>query len=235
MRSKLKIVQPILCVLALVGTPASGAILVSYGFNAGTLAPSSPDSNVVVSNVTLPGDFDVSNSTNMVFFRSNAASSTLAGAIAGGIDTASADYVQFSIRAASGQFLNLESLTFDHLISNDTSPFTSNFAVFASLDNFATAPTAGTELGTSTATASTSSGAAAVLFNDDFTVALNSPTFQNLDSSTTVTFRIYGFDDLDVNGTINRLDNIVINGTIPEPSVAALGALAAFGLLRRRR
>ena len=235
MRSIIKIFLPTALAALLSSGSASAAALVSYSFHDG-LDPTASDPNVVVNSVTLPGGFDVSTSTDMVFFQSNLSSSDLAGALSGGSD-ATADYLTFTIRAAAGQTLSLTSLTFDHFISNANANFTSNLSVFASLNDFATAPTAGSELATSTAsTGDTISGSDPVVYNDDFTVSLSDPAFQNLTSATTVTFRIYGFDNLDISGNINRLDNLVVNGTvIPEPATVLLSAIGALGLLRRKR
>lgn len=220
-----------LCLLAAALHSASAATLSSYTFNndGSPLTATTTASGIVAGPVTLPGDFENSTSTDMVFFRSSLSADNLADAITG------ADYLQVTISAQSGQTWSLESFVFDHMSSNDQSPYTSNFSVFASFDGFTTAPIAANALATSTGTASTS-GSDPVLVNDNFSVSLTAPAFQNLDSSTTVTFRIYGFDDGNSSGAINRIDNIFINGVIPEPSslllVSGSCLIAAF---RRRR
>jgi hypothetical protein len=69
-------------------------------------------------------------------------------------------------------------------------------------------------------------------------ISLSSSEYQGLTG--TITFRIYAYDDSDSTGDMDRLDNVVLNGTlsaIPEPSSFALLA-GMFGLclvaLRRR-
>lgn len=171
-----------------------------------------------------------SNNSDMVLFAASTTENTLP------LSISSNDYLQVTIRAAAGQTLSLESLVFDHLISNQGASFTTSFAVFASLNGFATAPVDGGQLATATGSATISSGTSISTLNDDFTVSLSNAMFQNLDSSTTVTFRIYGFDSSTRTDDYGRIDDLRINGSvIPEPSAAVLSALGLLALAARRR
>jgi hypothetical protein len=214
---------------------ARAAILVTYPFNAAPAASKDPTAvaGVVASQMSdAVGDFDVSTSSGTAFLRGTASENSLANAIM------TPDYLQFTLTPAAGQVMSLTSFIFDHLASNDTTTaFTSNLSIFASLNGFATTPAAGDALGTSTVTVNASIGAGNTLLGNDVAFSLSAPAFQNLTSSSTVTFRIYGFDNATGSEQINRIDDIRIDGqltAVPEPSSMLL-ALSGFGLVAWRQ
>lgn len=214
-------------------TSAEAALLVNYPFTAGTEnEPVSVDPAISASNVDQSvGNFNISTSSGTAFLRASDSESTLAAAIA------NPDYIQFTITPATGQIVNLDSIVFDHEASNDQSTaFTSNLSLFASVDGFATTPAAGDALGTSTADIGASIGGNPQVQINDVTYSLAAPQFQGLTDADTVTFRVYGFDDGTLSGQINRIDDIRINGSeVPEPASAALLLIGAIGLAARRR
>jgi hypothetical protein len=166
-----------------------------------------------------PGDLEISKSSGTAFARADVTNSTLALAIT------NTDYIQFAMTVAGPNTMSLSSFSFTHAVDVATPlpTFVSNFSVFASFDGFATAPI-------DTGALYTSSGGA----NRSF--SLTDPAFQTITDST-VTFRIYVWDDSNENAQINRIDNIAVSGTaVPEPASAVVLGVAMTGLgLRRRR
>lgn len=163
-----------------------------------------------------PGNFSVSNSSGSAFLEYSQSNSTLAGAIT------DQDYIQFSVTVSGANLMSLSNLQFNHRAEAGV---TSNLAVFASLTGFASAPAATDVLGTGTTSSNT---------NTTSTIDLSSPLYQNL-SNTTVTFRIYGYDNGSNTLNYGRLDNITLNGIVPEPSSALLSLIPAPLLFARRR
>lgn len=207
--------KPAIFLLSLVGAiSADAATLVSYTFTApNPSSPTAPVAGIAASNITAT-DFQPSTTSGSAFLRGNASVDTLAGAITDG------DYIQFSISVTGANILNLDSFTFDHTKSGTFT--SSNLSVFASLNGFATTPTAGNSLFDSTATGTGKS--------------FSLTQFQGL-TNATVTFRVYAFDNTDISTDVTRIDNIVIAGSIPEPASVLLSALGLGGLAfsRRRR
>lgn len=213
------------------------AILVNYEFSGSTpKVPTNSDPGVVASLMSdAVGDFDVSTTSGVSFLRGNQSENSLENAIA------APDYLQFTLQPVAGQVLNLTSIIFDHEASNDTvNPFTSNLSIFASLNGFASPPLASEGLGTSTTPVAASIGGGTQLQVNDVTFSLMAPEFQNLTSTSTVTFRIYGFDNAADANQINRIDDVRVVGdvaAIPEPSsvLLVLGSAAGMFFLRRQK
>jgi exo-beta-1,3-glucanase (GH17 family) len=134
--------------------------------------------------------------------------------------------------------VSFETIVFDHAGSNAlATSFSSSFSVFASLNGFSSNPAAGDAFGTSTVTITPTPSGSSQTFATGVTFSFGS-AFQNLTSASTVTFRIYGFDNSDSNDQIPRVDNIQVTGSaVPEPSTYVLLGVAMLGLVafRRRR
>jgi hypothetical protein len=157
------------------------------------------------------------------FVRSNATGSTQADALA---DTS---YLSFTVNAASGYQLNLSSLKFDFGGSSATgSTLESNIVVQSSVGGVGTGnPILHEEKKNVTGTPTS--------FDTGNVITLSASQFQAL-SSVTFQFRFYdNFDDI---SHVNRLDNVVLEGTVsavPEPAALAMVSLGAGALLTRRR
>lgn len=219
---------------------SQGAILVNYQFTPATeplnRTATASDPGVVVSTVSSIGAFGVSTTSGTSFLRSPETGNSLIAAL----NDATPDYLEFTLTPAAGQLVNLTSFIFDHEAStNMATSFTSNLSIFASLDGFATAPTSGAELGTSTGTVAVSTGGMNTTLVDEVNFSLGAAQFQNLTSAQTVTFRVYAFDNFSANDFINRIDDIRVVGdvaAIPEPSsvLLVLGSAAGMFFIRRR-
>ena len=133
------------------------------------------------------------------------------------------DYFTFTITPAGGFQLNLTSITFDSAVFGN---ITATFFLRSSADNFAT------DLGSTTTSSSTFANT---------NISLTGVSFQNVTSS--LTFRLYVFDNQDTGNRGGLLDNILLNGitiAIPEPATWASfmvggGLLVASWGLRRKR
>ncbi len=144
-------------------------------------------------------------------------------------------YITFTLSAAEGSVLNLESFSFAFggSRSSGSATFGVNSSVRTDLGSY------GTDLvlapgDVTTATASFNSTTPNYL---TYTADLSAPQYQGL---TTLTFRLYGWTNTAGTSGLNlRFDNFAINGTvapIPEPSTwLLLGGAGLFALWRRRR
>jgi hypothetical protein len=219
--------------LTLFFVPSASAAIVSFDFNDSStttakFSPTSVDSNVNSTDFTPFGGGDVSASTDQPFFRSSlTGGADLAGAISAG------DYFEFTITPKANVKVNFTSLTFVYGGTTDaTGGLDASFAVLASPTGFGAAD----DLGTFTnniAANQTQFGTNDLPAN----VSLSGSAFQDVTGP--VTFRIYVWDQQNSSNLINRLDNVVVNGTttaVPEPTAAVVLLVpAGFALARRRR
>lgn len=160
-----------------------------------------------------------------LFVRSSGTAATVADAVTQG------DYLSFEVTPDTGYALSLTALNFDSLLQNGTTATTlsSTIELRSSLDGFV-----GT-LGqvTRSITAYGSGDPTAVTPWNWNSFALG-PAFAQVAGP--VEFRLYFADNLDVDSTVVRLDNVAVIGdavVIPEP--AALGVIVCGGLLVLRR
>lgn len=137
---------------------------------------------------------------------------TLADAIADG------DYAGFSVTFPAGQTWDLTSLTYQAARGGPSTPRT--IYALSSLGGFAAANVIETNAVTSTRATLSS-----------YTVELTAPLYQDL-TDQTVEFRLYY--STPGTGSSIEIDNVVLNGTVPEPGSLALLGVGALGLLRRR-
>ncbi len=212
---------------------AGADILVKYDFIAASPVPSLSGSGVTTQNFTYAngGDEGGGSSTDIGFstsgnayLRTDSTGSTEAAALADD------DYFSFTISATSpGDLLNLTSLDFDFGGSNlsNNPAYNATIYVQSSVGGFGTGNP--------------------VLFTDTHTIPYSVTTFSSspgsLDLSgmadiSTITFQFRFADTITTSGVANRLDNVVLTGTvIPEPGtfMLLLGSITAFGLMCRRR
>ncbi len=219
--------------VTLLSAQAQGAVLANYNFDSNSDSADFPlttsstfqyNSNVG-SESGGPADSGISSGGDNAFLRSFATANDLAAALADD------DSLSFTVTAFAGQQLNLESLVFDFGGSNSTSTSqTSNVVVQSSVDGFGTGNTV---LFTDSETIVSGAGQTSTP-NTGNTLVLTGSQFQGLSD---ITFQFRFFDT--VNGEfVNRLDNVVLNGTvtpIPEPASLALLAFGGVALLTRRR
>jgi len=131
------------------------------------------------------------------------------------------DYFEFTVTPEPGYELDLTSMSLEFDASFNTQP--RGYSIRSSLNNYADTifdynePIGGT------------------VGSFEFrSYDLSDPLYQNI--TTSVTFRIYGFDNASASGNNLRFDNVTLNGVVPEPSRSLL-LFAGLGLLvgRRRR
>ena len=220
-------------VIAVVGmgvaSQAPGA-LVNYTFNDASnsvkkLGAASSDPALTPSLISVSGGADISPTTDMAFIRSEHTAGNLTDAIAAD------DYIQFTLTPGAYTALYFTNLTFDYGGTTDGSgSLNANFAVLSNRLPYSSANAIATFTNTIGANQST-------FTNTDLpaTVVLSGALYQAV--TTPITFRIYVWDTQNSTQLINRLDNIVANGTavVPEPaSLALLAAPIALALRRRR-
>lgn len=129
-------------------------------------------------------------------------------------------YVSFTVTAAEGHRLNLDTLTFDFGGGRaDGTGYEGRAKVRSSLDNFKNDLTISRPPGDSLSTTATAGGPGSTLLS--FSVDVS-----GVANASSVTFRFYLADNMNVSNYYTRLDNIVLNGavvsTIPEPSTYSM-------------
>ncbi|HEY0009319.1 MAG TPA: PEP-CTERM sorting domain-containing protein [Tepidisphaeraceae bacterium] len=206
-----------------VASHANAAILAQYTFDGGSAASTDTDLTTTASPFTLSGTGGgFSSSTGNAFLRSGV---TGADAAAAAADT---DFLSFTVTAAPGLTLDLETLSFNLGASNNTTvggpdPFANTIYVTA----------AGSSVGTDSFSVGNTSGGP--VLDTTSTLDLSGAAFDGL---TSITFRFAFSDNADLSDvSLNRLDNVVLNGTaaVPEPTAMALLGLGSLVALRRRR
>ncbi len=170
--------------------------------------------------MTGSGGFLFSATSGTAYITYADATSTLDGALTG------QDFLQFSFTVPAGTVVNLSDLNLGFRSEDGATPV--NFSLFATIGSFSTPPLAASALGT----VSTTSNAV----GNNQTIAITSPTFQNL-TNTTVTLRLYAYDVDSATAAYIRVDNVTLNGAVivPEPSAFLLGLIATPLLFRRKR
>lgn len=233
-----------LAFVSLVSTPASAAVLAQYGFN-NSSSPgdvSSPASGLTASSATLTYSTSSSQTgggtsglnpiegTRSVFTFGASISNTAAPAVSDHV-------VNFNLTPDVGQAITLDlsnAVTWQFLSydgSINSTPYTVYTKMIVASDS-----AFNNVLAQSSVFSATNSGTG----NDNsrWGPVTNGSLNSTVSSSSTLYFRLVGSDDLSSGDQQLRFDNIVVNGTvapIPEPSIALLGGLGLFGLLRRRR
>lgn len=131
------------------------------------------------------------------------------------------DYLEFTIRPEDGFDMD-----FSHLTVDFDASFTNGlrgYAIRTSLNDYAATTFSYTE----------TSGTGTIGTFITQTFSLSDALYQDITGP--VTFRIYGFDSVSLEGSNLRFDNVVLYGTAPEPGRALLLAFSTLGLLARRR
>jgi hypothetical protein len=142
----------------------------------------------------------------------------------GATTSSSSDYISFGVSANAGNQLNLATLKFFLLETNNDNAV---FSVYYSTNSF----TDSALLGTANTAIPESYGSA---FSFDLSTIA---ALQSVPSSSAVGFRIYVADGTQSSGGRSlRFDDIIIEGTVvPEPSaLAAMASLSPLALRRRR-
>jgi len=246
--------------LAITGT-ASAQTLVQWDFNGGTAsgplsevaAPTTQAANVTGSNATQTGVTFLANvaaggNTNRISVSANNLTDTLSPGV----------YLEFTLTAAPGYFLNISSLSYiqattvaatggtdrrsfsrvaDSVTGNFTTPsgfasLTASGVAITNTTGTATVVDSGLTAETRVLTVSTNPGSALATY----TAGFSGPSYSNLSS---YTFRLYAYDNSTATNARTAFDDVTIYGTavIPEPSTYALLGVGLLGLAfyRRRR
>jgi hypothetical protein len=221
-----KVIAALLATGALSIAPvAHGAIIASYDFTS--------DSN---STVTEPNSGALAFAYSSSETGRSSAGNAFVRARATGVNQDAAladeDFVSFTVNALSGYQLNLLTLTFDFGGSSG-SAYISSMLVQSSVGGFGDGnPILFEE------SHSVPSSAASGSFDAGNSINLSAAQFQGL---STVTFQFRFYDTVTSTTTlteVNRLDNVVLEGTVtavPEPTSLAMAGLGAGALLTRRR
>ena len=143
-------------------------------------------------------------------------------------------YYSFTLTPASGanfSFGSTDALTFALQVRSGTTtagavPYNVQFFVRTSLNNYAADLGSTTPLGVTTTLANNSA-------NETVSLA----ALGTLAANQAITFRLYPVDNQQNANNDFKFDNVVVNGTVPEPGTYVLLGLGAFGLMivRRRR
>lgn len=184
---------------------ASAPIAAShYSFIAGSLVPTVVNSNFTAGNLARGSTFNspATFTTDWVYAIGSQTPSTQASALAG-------SYFTVTLTPDAGVTYDLTSLTFDAAFYESTgasnTPYTTNYFVRSSRDNYAT------DIGSIMAEPGQNATAATVVFHAK-TVTLSGAAFQNLTGP--VTFRIYVFDSISSALRLSALDNLRVNAVV---------------------
>ena len=205
---------------------SQGAILAEFKFDGGSAASTDVDANSTASNFTTSNTAaaNVSGSGN-AFVRSTATGSTAADAAA---DT---DFFTFTLTGNGGELLNLSSLVLDLGASVNTA--TGGTVPF---DNTVFVSSGASQIGTASSSTVNNTNGAPGFPTTGASFDLSSAEFQGLSS---ITFKFAFADSADQDAAINRLDNVIVNGTtgtaVPEPMFLALAPMTLAAMTRRRR
>ncbi|CAA6692155.1 MULTISPECIES: hypothetical protein [unclassified Lentimonas] len=167
--------------------------------------------------------FGSTESGNFGTTTNNANAANLAGAISGG------DYISFALTADTAGTLNVSGFSVGGAIAGVKSAESWN--ILAQVDGGTSWTAAGALASDTTITATQSLTA----FTDIFVDLSGNATFQGIDS---VEFRIYSWGGSSSTASSRaQIDNLVVEGVIPEPSSYALlaGCLALTSVMIRRR
>lgn len=149
---------------------------------------------------------------------------------------ASNAYHQFSFTVQNlgvGETLNLTSLDFDFISSNNDSSQSYTISLYSNRSGYVDT---GDLLGTVTNTGSVTEVINPQSYGLTAANTNAGTSFTGLTNGTNVEFRFYFHDNTDITSRTLRTDNIVLNATvIPEPSTTLLVGLGIFALLLRRR
>jgi len=209
-------ILPVLVALALGTSFARAAVIANFAFTDSTLAPTSTDSGVTVSNLSTvsttsgAGSGFVTNDTPGTTSGSPTYSQT--GFDGGG-------YFTFTVTPNAGQTLSLSQFDFFQRLGSTGAnrTYTVEYAVNGG------------------ALVQVSSGNASTLaYTQRQSPLSGEAALQNLTSSDTVEFRING-SLIGADATTFRIDDLVLTGVVPEPSTLSLLALAGACLVGRRR
>jgi len=215
--------------LVLSASAAHGAVIAEYqSTSSGTLT----QANIVDPNLT--AGFARGASTNPPVFTNDFYASKPVMSISRSNDTALAIYVDYTITAAPGDTIDMDSWSFDGAAGGATGPRTyevhSSVAGLARDADIAPSPPTSLASGTFT-TIRGSAGSSGPM--QTIPIDLSAPAYNNL---TSLTMRIYFYTPT-VSQNID-LDNITFNGIVNTPEPASLSAglfLAAGTLIRGQR
>ncbi|MFT4177330.1 MAG: hypothetical protein QM627_11835 [Luteolibacter sp.] len=233
--------------LALGSTSVSAALLATYEFTGGSVIASDVDPGIILSGFQASAGLGSVSYTNGYADASTANIAGTAGA-PGTIATSitDGDYYEFTITPGSGYSATFDSLTFHAAYFNaaggsvgDTYTTTSiTYYLTSDIIGFTAANVIGSATKTGLENVTTWAGAAAAGNVETLTIDIANSAFASDFENITeaVTFRLY-VSDTNSSTRNAAIDNVTLNGivSIPEPSVALLGGLGSFLLLRRRR
>lgn len=210
------------------------ALLVNYNFTGGTAAGSS-----VAANMTAGNAFWTNMATSSNFGFSAVANDAFARFDAVGTTTLNTNrYLEFTLSAAPGYFLNLSSIDFNIGISSTaTATRTSRGIARSSVDSFA--GDLGLTPGLTNTASITATNTTTSIYNP-YSIALGGASYSNLSS---FTFRLYPFVSSSQTTSFLRFDDVAFNGTVevvPEPATWTLlgvglvvSAATVYGRKRR--
>lgn len=212
--ARLKLACICWCLVVGLSPAAFGAILASYSFtggsdassgHVGTVAPGPFTVNSGPNEGSANADIGISGSTDMAFLRSDATGSTQTDALADD------DFFTFSVNTGPSHTMFLETIQFDFGgSSNVTGPFTPTVYLQSSVGGLGPG---GSVLFTDGTSMGNTSGLPQLVSSGPISLAAGG--FQNVNN---MTFRFSFADNLDIDTSINRLDNVVLTGrALPSP------------------
>lgn len=221
--------------MAAITATGQSQVLVNYEFSGGSSAGTNVAANMAAGNAIWTNMANANSGFSATF------DDAFARFDAVGTTTLNADrYLEFTLSATPGYFLNLSSVDFSIGYSSTATFNRTSFAnARSSIDSFAS-DLLMTPGPTNTASIGTNAVTSPPIYNS-YDISLGDPTFSNLSS---FTFRLYpSVTAISANNSFLRFDNVVFNGTVeavPEPTT---WGLLGFGLVvlaakifgRRRR